>query len=122
MRFGRLSLRTGLQRGSYRKSLLSKIVFDKEEQELRERKSALELARKLAADKQQKVMEQATVVSDLKLQLVDLRQDTHFYVDVDSNPEVVLFRVLSCCLRCLEIRNFMHELDVAGSVHDEDRG
>ena len=40
-----------------------------------------------------------------------------FYVDVDSNPEVVLLRsyaelssVLSCCLSCLEIRNFMHEL------------
>ena len=32
--------------------------LEKEEQELRERKSALELARKLAADKQQKVMEQ----------------------------------------------------------------
>ena len=47
--------------------------LEKEEQELRERKSALELARKLAADKQQKVMEQATVVSDLKMQLVELR-------------------------------------------------
>ena len=42
---------------------------------LRERKSALELARKHAAEKQQKVMEQATVVSDLKLQLFELRQD-----------------------------------------------
>ena len=36
---------------------------------------------------------------------------------VDSNPEVV-----SCRLRCLEIRNFMHELHVAGSVHDDDTG
>ena len=45
----------------------------KEEDVLRKRKSALELARKLAAEKQQKVMEQATVVSDLKLQLVELR-------------------------------------------------
>ena len=48
---------------------------------------------------------------------------------MDSNPEVVLFRshaegrsVLSCCLRCLKIRNFMHELHVAGSVHDEGWG
>ena len=49
--------------------------LEKEEQELRERKSSLELARKLAADKQQKVMEQATVVSDLKMQLVEFRQD-----------------------------------------------
>ena len=49
--------------------------LEKEEQELRERKSALELARKLAAEKQQKVMDQATVVSDLKLQLVEIRQD-----------------------------------------------
>ena len=49
--------------------------LDKEEQELRERKSALEQARKLAAEKQQKVLDQATVVSDLKLQLVELRQD-----------------------------------------------
>ena len=51
---------------------------------------------------------------------------THFHFDVDSNPEVVLSRshaerrsVLSCCLRCLEIGNFMHKLHVAGSVHDE---
>ena len=58
--------------------------LDKEEQELRERKSALELPRKLAADKQQKVMEQATVVSDLKLQLVDLRQD----IANNPTPEV----------------------------------
>ena len=50
-------------------------VEEKEEQELREQKPALELARKLAADKQQQVMEQATVVSDLKMQLVELRQD-----------------------------------------------
>ena len=49
--------------------------LEKEEQELRERKSALELARKLATEKQQKVLDQATVVSDLKLQLVGLRQD-----------------------------------------------
>ena len=48
---------------------------EKEEQELHERKSALEPARKLAADKQQKVIQQATVVSDLKMQLVELRRD-----------------------------------------------
>ena len=57
---------------------------EKEEQELRERKSALELARKLAAEKQQKVMEQATVVSDLKLQLIELRQD----IANNPTPEV----------------------------------
>ena len=51
--------------------------LEKEEQELRERKSPLEQARKLAAEKQQKVMEQATVVSDLKLQLVE---------DIANNP------------------------------------
>ena len=40
-----------------------------------------------------------------------------FFFYVDSNPEVFLFRshaewrsVLSRCLRCLEIGNFMHEL------------
>ena len=58
--------------------------LEKEEQELRERKSALELARKLAAEKQQKVLEQATVVSDLKLQLVEIRQD----IANNPTPEV----------------------------------
>ena len=58
--------------------------LEKEEQELRERKSALELARKLAAEKQRNVMERATVVSDLKLQLVELRQD----IANNPTPEV----------------------------------
>ena len=58
--------------------------LEKEEQELQERKSPLELARILAADKQQKVMEQATVVSDLKLQQVELRQD----IANNPTPEV----------------------------------
>ena len=58
--------------------------LEKEEQELRERKSALEQARKLAAEKQQKVMKQATVVSDLKMQLVELRKDIAF----NPTPEV----------------------------------
>ena len=44
----------------------------------------LSQARKLAAEKQQKVMEQATVVSDLKLQLVELRQD----IANNPTPEV----------------------------------
>ena len=57
---------------------------EKEEQELRERKTALELARKIAEDKQQKVLEQATVVSDLKMQLVELRQD----IANNPTPEV----------------------------------
>ena len=54
----------------------------KEEHELRERKTALELTRKIAEDKQQKVLEQATVVSDLTMQLVDLRQDIE-----DATPQ-----------------------------------
>ena len=61
--------------------------LEKEEQELRERKSALELARKLAADKQQKVMEQGTVVSDLKMQLVEIRQD------IANNPTLRFLRM-----------------------------
>ena len=58
--------------------------LEKEEQELRERKSALELARTLAAEKQQRVMEQATVVSDLKFQVIELRQD----IANNPTPEV----------------------------------
>ena len=61
-----------------------KKMLEKEEQELRERKSALEQARKLVAERQQKVMDQATVVSDLKMQLVELRQN----IDNNPTPEV----------------------------------
>ena len=58
--------------------------LEKEEQELRERKSSLEQARKLAAEKQQKVMGQATVVSDLQMQLLELRQ----HIANNPTPEV----------------------------------
>ena len=58
--------------------------LEKEEQELRDRKSALELARKLVAERQQKAMDQATVVSDVKLQLVEIRQD----IANNPTPEV----------------------------------
>ena len=56
----------------------------KEEQELRDRKSALDQARKLVTERQQKVMDQATVVSDLKMQLVELRQN----IANNPTPEV----------------------------------
>ena len=48
---------------------------EKEEQELHERKTALDIPRKNAEDKKLRVMEQATVVSDLKNRLVELRED-----------------------------------------------
>ena len=71
--------------------------LEKKEQELRERKSALELARKLATEKQQKVLDQATVVSDLKLQLVGLRQDIRLMTSLqtilfhfDASSQVIL--------------------------------
>ena len=47
-------------------------------------KTALETARKTAEEKQQKVMEQATVVSDLKNQLAELRRD----IADNPTPEV----------------------------------
>ena len=49
--------------------------LEKEEQELRDRNSALDQARKLVTERQQKVMDQAKVVSDLKMQLVEIRQN-----------------------------------------------
>ena len=58
--------------------------FEKEEQELRDRKSSLDQARKLVAKRQQKDMDQATVVSDLKMQLVELRQN----IANNPTPEV----------------------------------
>ena len=49
-----------------------------------------------------------------------------FYVDVDWNLEVVLFRshaewrsVLSAASGCLLMWNLLHELHVAGSVPDD---
>ena len=48
--------------------------LEKEEQELRERKIALDQARRLVTEREQKVMDQATIVSALKMQLVELRQ------------------------------------------------
>ena len=56
----------------------------KEGEELDQRKSAVESARKTAEEKQQKVMEQATVVSDLKNQLAELRRD----IANNPTPEV----------------------------------
>ena len=49
--------------------------MQREEDELNLRKTALEAARKTAEEKQQRVMEQATVVSDLKNQHAELRGD-----------------------------------------------
>ena len=48
--------------------------LEKEEQELRERKIALDQARRLVTEREQKVMDQATTVSALKMELVELRQ------------------------------------------------
>ena len=52
-----------------------------------------------------------------------------FNGEVDSEPEVFFLRshaewrsVLRRCLRCLEIGKSMHELHVAGRVHDEGKG
>ena len=64
--------------------LKMKKKLEKEEQELRDRKPALDQARKLVTERQQKVMDQATVVSDLKMQLVELRQN----IDNNPTPEV----------------------------------
>ena len=58
--------------------------LEKEEQELRERKSALDQARRLVTEREQKVMDQATIVSDLKMQLVELRQN----IANNPTPEV----------------------------------
>ena len=52
-----------------------KMKVEKEEQELRERKSTLDQARRLVTEREQKVMDQAAIVSDLKMQLVELRQN-----------------------------------------------
>ena len=48
--------------------------LEKEEQELRERKISLEQARKHVTEREQKVMDQATIVSALKMELVEYRQ------------------------------------------------
>ena len=58
--------------------------LEKEEQELRERKSAVDQARRLVTEREQKVMDQATIVSDLKMQLVELRQN----IANNPTPEV----------------------------------
>ena len=58
--------------------------LEKEEQELRERKTALDQARRLVTEREQKVMDQATIVSDLKMQLVELRQN----IANNPTPEV----------------------------------
>ena len=58
--------------------------LEKEEQELRDRKSALDQARRLVAEREQKVMDQATIVSDPKMQLVELRQN----IANNPTPEV----------------------------------
>ena len=58
--------------------------LEKEEQELRERKSALEQARRLVTEREQKVMDQAAIVSDLKMQLVELREN----IANNPTPEV----------------------------------
>ena len=48
--------------------------LEKEEQELRERKISLDQARRLVTEREQKVMDQATIVSALKMELVEFRQ------------------------------------------------
>ena len=58
--------------------------LEKEEQELRERKSALDQARRFVTEREQKVMDQAAIVSDLKMQLVELRQN----IANNPTPEV----------------------------------
>ena len=58
--------------------------LEKEEQELRERKSALDQARRLVTEREQKVSDQAAIVSDLKMQLVELRQN----IANNPTPEV----------------------------------
>ena len=58
--------------------------LEKEEQELGERKSALDQARRLVTEREQKVMDQAAIVSDLKMQLVELRQN----IANNPTPEV----------------------------------
>ena len=56
----------------------------REDHELDQRKTALEIARRACEEKQQKVMERATVVSDLKNQLAVLRKD----IANNPTPEV----------------------------------
>ena len=56
----------------------------REDQELDQRKTALEIAWRACEEKQQKVMERATVVSDLKNQLAVLRKD----IANNPTPEV----------------------------------
>ena len=58
--------------------------LEKEEQELRDRKSALDQARRLVTEREQKVMDQATTVSALKMELVELRQS----IANNPTPEV----------------------------------
>ena len=58
--------------------------LEKEEQELRERKIALDQARRLVMEREQKVMDQATTVSALKMELVELRQS----IANNPTPEV----------------------------------
>ena len=57
---------------------------EKEEQELRERKIAVDQARRLVTEREQKVMDQATTVSALKMELVELRQS----IANNPTPEV----------------------------------
>ena len=58
--------------------------LEKEELELRERKNSLEQAKKLVLEREQKVMDQATIVSALKMELVELRQS----IANNPTPEV----------------------------------
>ena len=58
--------------------------LEKEEQELRERKIVLDQARRLVTEREQKVMDQATAVSALKMELVELRQS----IANNPTPEV----------------------------------
>ena len=58
------------------------------EDELNRRKTALEAARKNAEEKQQMVMEQATVVSDLKNQHAELRGDIANNPTPDASEDV----------------------------------
>ena len=58
--------------------------LEKEEQELRDRESALDQARRLVTEREQKVMDQATAVSALKMELVELRQS----IANNPTPEV----------------------------------
>ena len=58
--------------------------LEKEEHELRERKISLDQARRLVTEREQKVMDQATTVSALKMELVELRQS----IANNPTPEV----------------------------------